>query len=144
MDDDDDVAEDERDPDSRRDQASLDKRIQRNDEFSDSEDEGTGQRRDRQSHKKRKVKSSASPVAAAAANGNNAEASTSASASNGVSGATLDAPVDNPLDGPIVQSGAPPVKLPETIPGVPEGEDVKMDDGPQLTTSAARATSGSS
>ncbi|GAA5877600.1 hypothetical protein JCM1840_005854 [Sporobolomyces johnsonii] len=53
MDEDDDVDEDERDPNVRRHQHDLDNRIQRNDEFSDSEDEGTGGRRDRQSYGRR-------------------------------------------------------------------------------------------
>ncbi|KAI5474993.1 hypothetical protein MNV49_002116 [Pseudohyphozyma bogoriensis] len=42
MDEDDDVDEDERDPNDRRSRNVLDSRIQRDDEFSDSEDEGEG------------------------------------------------------------------------------------------------------
>ncbi|GAA6015630.1 hypothetical protein JCM10207_008150 [Rhodosporidiobolus poonsookiae] len=53
MDEDDDVDEDERDPDVRRSATDIDRRIQRDDEFSDSEDEGEGGRRDRQSHRRR-------------------------------------------------------------------------------------------
>ncbi|POY73559.1 hypothetical protein BMF94_3497 [Rhodotorula taiwanensis] len=52
LDDDDDVDEDERDPNVRSNQAESDRRIQRDDEFSDSEDEGEGGRRDRQSHRR--------------------------------------------------------------------------------------------
>lgn len=51
MDDDDDHEEDERDPNVRRHQHDSDKRIQRDDEYSDSEDEGEAGRRNRQSHR---------------------------------------------------------------------------------------------
>ncbi|GAA5894499.1 histone deacetylase RPD3 [Sporobolomyces salmoneus] len=58
MDDDDDHDEDNRDPNVRRHQHDSDKRIQRDDEYSDSEDEGEAGRRDRQSHRSRKASSS--------------------------------------------------------------------------------------
>lgn len=44
---------------------TMDRRIQRDDEFSDSDDEGTGGRRDRASHKR--PRRTASPVASASA-----------------------------------------------------------------------------
>lgn len=71
-DEDDDIHEDERDPDDRKDSTALDKRIQRDDEFSDSEDEGEGGRRDHSSHKKlRKSKSpSAGSTSCTQLNGN--------------------------------------------------------------------------
>lgn len=50
-DDDDNMDEDNDDPNTRRPQRLWDKSIQRDDEFSDSEDEGEGQRRNEQSYK---------------------------------------------------------------------------------------------
>ncbi|GAA5852705.1 hypothetical protein JCM5353_002414 [Sporobolomyces roseus] len=61
MDEDDDLDEDNRDPNVRRHQHDSDKRIQRDDEYSDSEDEGDAGRRDRQSHRQTSKSKSKSP-----------------------------------------------------------------------------------
>lgn len=95
---------------------TLDSRIQRDDEFSDSEDEGTGGRRDRTSHRE---------------NGFSKSKKASKTTTNTLLTSDL-----------IPPSTRPPVPIPETIPGVPEGEDVEIEmyEGPPATTSAARAT----
>ncbi|ORY80772.1 hypothetical protein BCR35DRAFT_291286 [Leucosporidium creatinivorum] len=114
MDEDDDLDEDERDPNQRRATHTLDARIQRDDEFSDSEDEGTGGRRDRTSHRQQ----------------------------NGFSKSKKATPSSTHLTSDLIPpSTRPPAPIAETVPGVPEGEDVvEMYEGPPATTSAARAT----
>lgn len=101
---------------------TIDARIQRDDEFSDSEDEGTGGRRDRSSHQNGSSKSKKSST----------KSSTPATTASGI-------PLTSDL---IPPSTRPPAPKPETVPGVPEGEDVDIPlyEGPPATTSAARAT----
>lgn len=148
MDDDDDEEEDDRDPNERRSSEwppdrdlvtsareltpvfahctahTIDSRIQRDDEFSDSEDEGSGGRRDRTSHK---------------TNGISKSKPSSKSPPPPAPTTSTGQPLTSDL---ITPSGIPPAPLPETVPGVAEGEDVEIAeyDGPQATTSAARAT----
>jgi len=93
---------------------TLDARIQRDDEFSDSEDEGTGGRRDRTSHRE---------------NGFSKSKKASKTTTNTLLTSDL-----------IPPSTRPPAPIPETIPGVAEGEDIELYEGPPATTSAARAT----
>ncbi|GAA5954907.1 hypothetical protein JCM3765_007807 [Sporobolomyces pararoseus] len=82
MDDDDDHDEDNRDPNVRRHQHDSDKRIQRDDEYSDSEDEGEAGRKDRQSHRpnssSKSSRKSNSPFVPLASSSASASAPTSA------------------------------------------------------------------
>ncbi|GAA6029944.1 hypothetical protein JCM8097_009181 [Rhodosporidiobolus ruineniae] len=132
MDEDDDVDEDERDPNVRRHQAEVDRRIQRDDEFSDSEDEGEGGRRDRQSNRRR----SKSP--ATTADGAMAIPLEDKTAS---AAAPKDAPVKtdvNPLP-PIATCGAE-----EALEGAEAEKEAKAEElaveMPVQGTSAARLT----
>ncbi|SGZ08768.1 BQ5605_C030g10815 [Microbotryum silenes-dioicae] len=111
----DDEEEDTRDPNQRRSQHSRDAQIQRDDEFSDSEDEGEGGRRDRQSWQSlgTDVKGNGS-VAAGSANGAK------------------------------MMGGTPSIEA-LTTPGQAEAEDVEVPKGgpgeeENLTVSAARRT----
>lgn len=123
MDEDDDLDEDERDPDNRRNRLSfppspfsllshppplnctgsdLDSRIQRDDEYSDSEDEGMGGRRDRKSHKK-------------------SQGNQNVEGPRRGGGATSSVSEDQ-----LGRGRRPSVRPEETVPGVKEGEDVVM------------------
>lgn len=132
---------------------TLDARIQRDDEFSDSEDEGTGGRRDRTSH------ASASASAASSRPMSKKPSSTSASSSspsvaNAAAAATAVAPaapsgtgVSGAGDGTselIPPATRPPAstKEIETVAGQPEGEDVPVTAAETLVVeeSADRAT----
>lgn len=126
MDEDDDVDEDSRDPNNRRNGSflsplslsraltdfslpvgDLDARIQRDDEYSDSEDEGEGNRRDSRSH--RSAPNSTIPIPA--------------------------------LSDAIPPATKPPVRPMEVVEGEMEGEEiVEVEVGPPAVTSAARAT----
>ncbi|GAA5996960.1 uncharacterized protein JCM10292_006114 [Rhodotorula paludigena] len=106
MDEDDDVDEDERDPNVRRHQAELDRRIQRDDELSDSEDEGEGGRRNRQSHRR----SSKSPVRKSPAPATDSATPATAEAAE----AKTDIPLETtsasaaaPVDAPVTTQQAP-------------------------------------
>lgn len=105
---------------------ALDSRIQRDDEFSDSEDEGEGGRRDRTSHQK--------APSAAKTNGktNGAPAPSS----------SIAPPTQEELDELLEPGRRPRVRPAETIEGEPEGEDIVPVAGAevQAETSADRRT----
>lgn len=152
---DDDVDEDKKDPNNRRNQADLDNRIQRDDEFSDSEDEGDGGRRDARSHREPKASTSAGidipilpPASTPAPSASIPAESLPIAVPISIPSPSASAAAVEPVaPGPILtsslieQSQFPPVPPAETIPGQAEGDDVEIEDfGPQATTSAARAT----
>ncbi|KAK4046412.1 histone deacetylase [Microbotryomycetes sp. JL201] len=129
IDEDDDVNEDERDPNKRKHTATSDKRIQRDDEFSDSEDEGEDNRRDRQSHKANGTKRS-----------NGTKPPTSFSGATHTSDGT-------PLSSEMIQpTNKNPKEMASCGPGVDDNQvpplpaDQTEADGAPSTTSAARAT----
>ncbi|GAA5854473.1 hypothetical protein JCM9279_006619 [Rhodotorula babjevae] len=104
MDEDDDVEEDERDPNVRRHQAEVDRRIQRDDEFSDSEDEGEGNRRDRQSHR---GGSASRKAASATARSKSPAPAASAAAPTSIPTEESSASAAAPVDAPITTAVAP-------------------------------------
>lgn len=134
---------------------TLDARIQRDDEFSDSEDEGTGGRRDRTSH----ASASASASVASSRPMSKKPSSTSASSSSPsvANAAPAGAAVAPAAPSGTGVSGAgdgtseliPPATRPpastkeiETVAGQPEGEDVPVTAAETLVVeeSADRAT----
>ncbi|KAK4056229.1 histone deacetylase [Microbotryomycetes sp. JL221] len=136
LDNDDDEMEDTRDPNQRKHSATQDKRIQRDDEFSDSEDEGEGGRRDRQSYK-------AGTNGTATTNGNKGKSkATSFAGKTHTSNGT-------PLTSDMIQQTGPPPKagcgpgqddVDEPVAAVATNTSGSEAQDAQAVTSAARKT----